>query len=69
MNRYTGFEKFYIAVDCIIFGFDAEGLKLLLLKRSFEPAMGKWSLMGGFLNQGEGVDDAAARVLITIRIW
>lgn len=63
MNRYTGFEKFYIAVDCIIFGFDAEGLKLLLLKRSFEPAMGKWSLMGGFLNQGEGVDDAAARVL------
>lgn len=63
MNRYTGFEKFYIAVDCIIFGFDAEGLKLLLLKRSFEPAMGKWSLMGGFLNQGEGIDDAAARVL------
>ena len=29
---YKGQEKFLIAVDCIIFGFDAENLKLLLLK-------------------------------------
>ena len=40
--------KFYVSVDCIIFGFDEGELKLLLLKRNFEPAMGKWSLMGGF---------------------
>ena len=38
--------KFYVSVDCIIFGFDEGELKLLLLKRNFEPAMGKWSLMG-----------------------
>ena len=36
--------KFYVSVDCIIFGFDEGELKLLLLKRNFEPAMGKWSL-------------------------
>ena len=41
--------KFYVSVDCIIFGFDEGELKLLLLKRNFEPAMGKWSLMGGFV--------------------
>lgn len=55
--------KFYISVDCIIFGFDRGELKLLLLKRNFEPAMGKWSLMGGFVQEGESVDDAAKRVL------
>ena len=31
--------KFYVSVDCIIFGFDEGELKLLLLKRNFEPAM------------------------------
>lgn len=55
--------KFHVAVDCIIFGFDKGKLKLLLLKRNFEPAMGCWSLMGGFVQDGESVDDAAKRVL------
>lgn len=56
-------SKFYVSVDCIIFGFDQGELKLLLLKRNFEPAMGKWSLMGGFVQENESVDDAAKRVL------
>ncbi len=55
--------KFHVSVDCIIFGFDAGELKLLLLKRNFEPAKGKWSLMGGFVQEGESVDAAAKRVL------
>ena len=55
--------KFYVSVDCIIFGFDEGELKLLLLKRNFEPAMGEWSLMGGFVQEGESVVNAAKRVL------
>ena len=55
--------RFYVSVDCIIFGFDKGSLKLLLLKRNFEPAKGRWSLMGGFVQDGESVDDAAKRVL------
>ncbi len=55
--------KFYLSVDCIIFGFNGADLKLLLLQRNFEPAMGEWSLMGGFVQEGESVDDAAKRVL------
>ena len=55
--------RFYVSVDCIIFGFDKGSLKLLLLKRNFEPAKGSWSLMGGFIQDGESVDDAAKRVL------
>ena len=55
--------RFYVSVDCIIFGFDKGSLKLLLLKRNFEPAKASWSLMGGFVQDGESVDDAAKRVL------
>ena len=56
-------DKVLLAVDCIIFGFDEEDLKVLLIKRSFEPEMGKWSLVGGFLKQQETLEDAATRIL------
>lgn len=60
---YRDKEKFYIAVDCIIFGFQDGELKLLLTKRNFNPCKGEWSLMGGFLQNDESIDRAAARVL------
>jgi len=52
-----------VAVDCIIFGFDGQDLKLLLIQRGFEPEKGKWSLMGGFVQPGESFEEAAQRVL------
>ncbi len=55
--------KFYVSVDCIIFGFNGTELELLLLKRNFEPAKGQWSLPGGFVQQNESTEDAAKRVL------
>ncbi|TAN11853.1 MAG: NUDIX hydrolase [Chitinophagaceae bacterium] len=63
MTRYPGQKRFLIAVDCIIFGFDGEHLKLLLIKRGFEPEKGKWSLMGGFVQSEESLDEAANRIL------
>ena len=62
-NYYNVNPRFYVSVDCIIFGFDKGSLKLLLLKRNFEPAKGSWSLMGGFVQEEESIDDAAKRVL------
>lgn len=62
-SYYSHNTPFYVSVDCIIFGFDKGELNLLLLKRTFEPASGQWSLMGGFVQRGESVDDAAKRVL------
>lgn len=62
-NYYEGHEKFFVALDCIIFGFDRENLNLLLIKRNFEPEKGKWSLMGGFLKRNESLDEAATRIL------
>ncbi|MBQ8674375.1 MAG: NUDIX hydrolase [Bacteroides sp.] len=67
MNTYySSNPKFHVAIDCIIFGFDKDGLSLLLLQRNFEPAKGEWSLMGGFVQEGESADDAAKRVLFEL---
>ncbi len=62
-SYYTVNPKFYISVDCIIFGFNQRGLNLLLLQRKMDPERGKWSLMGGFVQERESVDEAAKRVL------
>lgn len=63
INYYSSHHSYYVAVDCIIFGFDGAGLKLLLIHRGFEPEKGKWSIMGGFVKPDENLDQAAARVL------
>ena len=65
MIYYSEHEKYHVAIDSIIFGYDEDGreLKVLLLKRNFQPAKGEWSLMGGFLKNYEAVDEAAKRIL------
>lgn len=65
MKNYSKYSKYLLAVDCIIFGYDIQKkiLKLLLVKRSFEPAKGSWSLAGGFVKEKESLDEAASRVL------
>jgi len=63
MERYAHSTRILVALDCIVFGFDRESLKLLLIKRNFEPEMGKWSLMGGFLETDEDLEVAANRIL------
>ncbi|MCU0407947.1 MAG: NUDIX hydrolase [Bacteroidales bacterium] len=65
MKLYSGSHKHLVAVDCIIFAYDIaeKEIKLLLIKRSIEPAKGKWSLAGGFVQNDESLDAAASRVL------
>lgn len=63
MHKYSNQIRLLLAVDCIIFGFDGEALKILLIKRSFQPEKGNWSLMGGFVENNESSDQAANRIL------
>jgi 8-oxo-dGTP diphosphatase len=65
MKLYSEHPRHLVAVDCIIFGYDIleKEIKLLLIKRSFEPAKGKWSLTGGFVRENESLDEAASRIL------
>ena len=52
-----------VTADCVIFGFDAGELKLLLIERGIEPFKGKWAFPGGFLNMEENSDECARREL------
>ncbi len=63
MTRYSEQTKLLLAIDCIIFGFDGENIKLLIIKRGMAPEKNKWSLMGGFAGPREDTDQAATRIL------
>jgi 8-oxo-dGTP diphosphatase len=60
---YLDAAPILVAVDCIIFGFDRDGLKLLLFRRKIEPFKNEWSVIGSFVKPEEAVDAAAIRVL------
>jgi ADP-ribose pyrophosphatase YjhB (NUDIX family) len=49
-----------LSLDCVIFGFHENQLKVLLLKMK---ALDQWSLPGGFILKQEDMETAAARVL------
>ena len=61
--NYNDYPKIHVAVDCVIFTYDDEQLKVLLYPRNIEPCKGDWSLMGGFVGDRESLEDAARRVL------
>ncbi len=63
MIKYSKQTRLLMAVDCIIFGFDGDSLKILLIQRGFQPEKGNWSLMGGFVQKNESLDQASNRIL------
>jgi len=52
-----------VTTDCVIFGFDGHGLKVLLIERGIEPYKGKWAFPGGFINMNETAEAGALREL------
>ena len=52
-----------VTTDCVIFGFDAEGLSVLLVERGIEPYKGHWAFPGGFLQMDEDAETGARREL------
>lgn len=60
---YNEHSKVFVSVDCIVFGFEDNKLKLLIGKRQMDPGRGEWSLYGGFVGATESLEDAANRVL------
>ena len=52
-----------ITADCVIFGFEENQLKVLLIRSDLEEFKGKWSLLGDIIYKDEDLDTAAYRVL------
>ncbi len=55
--------KFSISVDCVIFGYDASKLKILLIDCNMPPYIGSKSLIGELLKAEETTTQAARRIL------
>jgi ADP-ribose pyrophosphatase YjhB (NUDIX family) len=62
-SYYFEHQKIFVSVDCIIFGFEHNKLKVLIGKRQMDPGRGEWSLYGGFVRNDESLDEAAKRTL------
>lgn len=52
-----------VTADCVIFGFDGNSLRILLVERGVEPYLGLWALPGGFMKMDETIEDCARREL------
>lgn len=58
-------ERHFVTVDCVVFGLDAvkADLRVLLIRRAIPPFKGGWALPGGFVLEGESLEEAARREL------
>ena len=52
-----------VTADCVVFGFDEKGLKILLVERGKDPYKGCWAFPGGFMNIDETAEQCAKREL------
>jgi 8-oxo-dGTP diphosphatase len=52
-----------LSVDCVIFGFDDNKLKVLLMRSDLKKYHGKWSLLGDLVKPTEDLDSSAYRIL------
>lgn len=52
-----------VTCDCVIFTLRGEDLAVLLIQRASDPFKGHWALPGGFVNENESLQRAAAREL------
>mgnify|MGYP006354544705 FL=1 len=52
-----------VTADCVIFGYDDNNIKVLLIQRGNEPYKGHWAFPGGFMNIDETAEQCALREL------
>jgi 8-oxo-dGTP diphosphatase len=60
---FDQFFKFGVSVDCVVFGYHQEHLKVLIIKRGAPPFKGAWALPGDLVYPNEDINVAAKRVL------
>lgn len=62
-SEVHSFNKIALSVDCVVFGFDENKLKVLLIKSDLRKFNSRWSLLGDLVRPEEDLEDAAYRVL------
>jgi len=56
-------QKVALTVDCVVFGLDADNLRVLLIQRSEAPYAERWALPGSSVASDQTLEDAAIEAL------
>lgn len=56
-------NRIALSVDCVVFGFDENKLKILLIKSDLKKFNSQWSLLGDLVRPEEDLESAAYRIL------
>lgn len=56
-------SRIHVTVDLVVFALRGWELHVLLIQRKIPPFEGKWALPGGFVDEGESLEQAARREL------
>ncbi len=62
-SEVQSINRVALSVDCVIFGFDENKLKVLLIRSDLKKYQSKWSLLGDLVKPEEDLDDSAYRIL------
>ena len=62
-TQIKNINRIALSVDCVIFGFDENKLKVLLIRSDLKKFQGLWSLLGDLVDPAEELDAAATRIL------
>ncbi len=62
-SEVQSINRIALSVDCVIFGFDENKLKVMLIRSDLKKYHGKWSLLGDLVRPDEDLDEAAYRIL------
>lgn len=64
--KFARFFTLALSVDCVVFGFDAEGIKVLLIERSADPYDGYWALPGDLVDPEKDLNASVNEVLFSL---
>lgn len=64
LSQINNDYKSAVSVDCVIFGYDDDALKVLVSKCDMPPFENEYSLLGDIVRPTETTDEAAKRVLV-----
>ncbi|MDC8004327.1 NUDIX domain-containing protein [Aureisphaera galaxeae] len=56
-------QSIKLTVDAVVFGYEEGEISVLLIERKYDPHQGAWAIPGGFVLEGESLEDAVEREL------